>query len=78
MPKTLYFNLFDIIVSIHFDNKITNTITLECIDQDALISVRNGVFNELSNDQSVNIKYSVFADTQVIINIFSIFIEFIT
>ncbi|XP_025414302.1 uncharacterized protein LOC112686300 [Sipha flava] len=63
-PKTLYFNLFDKIVSITFDNEITKTIVLECINLDALISVRNAVFNELSNDQSVNIKYSVLADTQ--------------
>lgn len=50
-----------------FDDTITKMIVLECTDQDSLIAVRNGVFNELSDDQPVNIKYSVLADTQVII-----------
>lgn len=67
MPKTLHFNLFGKIVSMILDNKITKTIVMECIDRGTLIALRNGVLSELSNDQPVNIKYSVLADTQVII-----------
>lgn len=47
------------------DDKITKTIILECLDQDALIAVRNGIFSELSNDQPAIIKLSVLADVQV-------------
>ncbi|KAF0753240.1 Uncharacterized protein FWK35_00018072 [Aphis craccivora] len=63
-PNTLYLNYFGKIVSIILDNKITNTITLECLDQDSLVAVRNGVFSELSNDQSAIINISVLADIQ--------------
>lgn len=64
-PNTLYLNYFGKIVSIILDNKITNTITLECLDQDSLVAVRNGVFSELSNDQPAIINISVLADIQV-------------
>lgn len=65
MPKILYFNFFGIIVSIVLDDKITKTIVMECVDQDALITVRNGILDELSNNLPVIIKYSVLADIQV-------------
>lgn len=68
MPKTLYFNYFGKIVLMVLDDKITKTITLECLDQDVLVAVRNGIFSELSNDQPAIIKLSVLADIQV--NIF--------
>jgi len=38
---------------------------MECLDQDALVAVRNGVFSELSNDQPAIINFSVLADIQV-------------
>lgn len=38
---------------------------MECVDQDALITVRNGILDELSNNLPVVIKYSVLADVQV-------------
>lgn len=38
---------------------------MESIGHEALIAVRNGFFNELSNYQSVIIKPSVLADVQV-------------
>jgi len=47
------------------DDKITKTIILESIDRDALIAIRNGVLNHLSNNQPVIIQYSVLADIQV-------------
>jgi len=65
MPKTLYLNYFGKIVSIVLDEKITKTIILECLDQDVLVAVRNGIFSELSNDQPAIIKLSVLADVQV-------------
>lgn len=65
MPKMLYLNFFGKIVSTILDDKIENTIVLECIDQNALIAVRNGIINELSNDQPVVIKYAVYVDIQV-------------
>lgn len=68
MPKTLYFNYFGKIVLMVLDDKITKTIALECLDQDVLVAVRNGIFSELSNDQPAVIKLSVLADIQV--NIF--------
>ncbi|XP_022165272.1 uncharacterized protein LOC111030188 isoform X2 [Myzus persicae] len=64
MPKTLYLNYFGKIVTMVLDDKITKTIILECLDQDALIAVRNGIFSELSNDQPAIIKLSVLADVQ--------------
>ncbi|KAL4131403.1 hypothetical protein QTP88_008719 [Uroleucon formosanum] len=64
MPKTLYFNYFGKIVLMVLDDKITKTITLECLDQDVLVAVRNGIFSELSNDQPAIIKLSVLADIQ--------------
>lgn len=69
----LYFNLFGIIISVVLDDQITKTITLECIDQVTLIAVRNGILNELSNDQPGTIKHSILADIQVNI-VFYIFI----
>lgn len=65
MPKTLYLNFFGKIVSVIFDDKIAKTITLESSDQNALTTVRNGIINELSNGQPVNIKYAVFVEIQV-------------
>lgn len=65
MPKILYLNYFGKIVSIIFDDKIAKTIVLESIDQNALTAVRNGIINELSNGQPVNIKYAVFIEIQV-------------
>lgn len=61
----LYLNFFGIIVSVVLDDQITKTITLECIDRVTLIAVRNGILNELSNDQPGTIKYSILADIQV-------------
>lgn len=52
------------------DDKITKTIILECLDQDVLVAVRNGIFSELSNDQPAIIKLSVLADVQVNISMF--------
>jgi len=70
MPKTLYLNYFGKIVSMVLDDKITKTIILECLDQDVLVAVRNGIFSELSNDQPAIIKLSVLADVQVNISMF--------
>lgn len=53
------------IISLVLDNNISRTIVLECTDHNALILVRNGIFNELSTDQLPNINYSVLADVQV-------------
>ncbi|XP_001948571.1 uncharacterized protein LOC100165824 [Acyrthosiphon pisum] len=64
MPKTLYLNYFGKIVSMVLDDKITKTIILECLNQDVLVAVRNGIFSELSNDQPAIIKLSVLADVQ--------------
>jgi len=58
-------DFFGKIVSVILDDKITKTIILECIDQDTLIAVRNGIFSELSNDQPATIQCSVLADIQV-------------
>lgn len=69
MPKILYFNFFGILVSIDLDDKITKTIVMECVDQDALIAVRNGVLDELSNNRLVIIKCSALSDIQVNISI---------
>lgn len=38
---------------------------MECVDQNALITVRNGILNELSNNLPVIIEYSVLASIQV-------------
>lgn len=65
MPKTLYMDFFGNIVSIILDDKTTKSIVIECIDQDALIVVRNGILDELSNNQPAIINYSVLADVQV-------------
>jgi len=65
IPKTLYLNYFGKIVSMVLDDKITKTIILECLDQDALVAVRNGIFSELSSDLPAIIKLSVLADIQV-------------
>lgn len=70
MPKTLYLNFFGKIVSVIFDDKIAKTIILECVDQNTLTAVRDGIINELSNGQPVNIKYAVFVEIQVNIQIF--------
>lgn len=69
MPKILYLSFFGKIVSVMLDDKVTKSIVLESNDQDTLIAVRNGLLNELSNDQPAVIKYSVLADVQVIISI---------
>lgn len=58
-------NFFGNIVSIILDDKTTKSITIECMDQDALIAVRNGVLDELSNNQPAIINYSVLSDVQV-------------
>lgn len=65
----LYLNFFGKIVSVMLDDKVTRTIVLESNDRDTLISIRDGVFNELSNNQPAIIKYSVLSDVQVIITI---------
>lgn len=69
MTKTLYLNYFGKIVSVVLDEKTTKTIILECLDQDALVAVRNGIFSEFSNDQPVIIQFSVLADIQVNISL---------
>lgn len=69
MPKILYLNFFGKIVSVMLDDKVTKSIVLESNNRDTLIAVRNGLLNELSNDQPAVIKYSVLADVQVIIPI---------
>lgn len=61
----MYFNFFGKIVSVILDDKVTKTITLECIDQDTLISIRNGIFSELSDSRPAVIKYTVLANVQV-------------
>jgi len=58
-------DFFGNIVSIILDDKTTKSIVIECIDQDALIVVRNGILDELSNNQPAIINYSVLADVQV-------------
>lgn len=65
MPKVLPLNFFGKIVSVILDDKVTKTIVLECIDKNALIRVRDGIFSELSNDQPATIKHSVLSDVQV-------------
>lgn len=65
----LYLNFFGKIVSVMLDDKVTRTIVMESNDRDTLILIRDGVFNELSNDQPAIIKYSVLSDVQVIITI---------
>lgn len=74
MQNTLYLNFFGRIVSVILDDKITKTIILESIDRDTLIAVRNGILNELSNDQPGIIKYSILADIQVNFVIFNLLI----
>lgn len=69
MSKTLYLNIFGKIVSVIFDDKISKTIILECFDKNALTAVRNGIIDELSNGQPVNIKHAVFVEIQVNIQI---------
>lgn len=57
------------IISLILEDNISKTIALECTDHNTLIAVRNGILDELSNDQPPIINYSVLADIQVNITI---------